>query len=385
MPTSCADLNGVYGDGEHQFAFDGDSSRPYTAFCTGVGSSTPRMYLTVYNRGANSNYATYDGRAFGTATNTVTTRFTRYAFNPNTRRIDPNDFTFSTSAGSVTGGPFGMTVVNRWPGASCGDCNIGADTGAANIDLRGLPFAISTANVWTPAGFVPSGTAIPAIDRQVVDITGGGYCGENFPGTFPNKEIELTYLPPKQTCAALKTATPTANDGVYAVAPDPAYPAVPVTCDMTFNGGGWMLLQDSNALGGAQFYFEAPMPIIPGNAGYAQLAIARALSNAASVLHVRTAGQAASRSATTNPGATAMTNLRAGDLLNRTAFVPAEWTGPMTTVVPNPFTVGCAVSPTTYPSVYHACGNGSGFHWLPDVSKWNNSMPANEQLQLWVK
>ena len=38
------------------------------------------------------------------------------------RRIDPNDFTFSTSAGTVTGGPFGATVISRWPYASCGDC-----------------------------------------------------------------------------------------------------------------------------------------------------------------------------------------------------------------------------------------------------------------------
>lgn len=386
MPTTCADLNISYGDSEHQFAFDGDPSRPYTAFCTGVGGSTPRMYLTVYNRGTAQNFATYDGRSFGSGTNTVTTRFTRYAFNPVTRRIDPNDFTFSSSAGSVTGGPFGATVVSRWPAASCGDCNAGADTGVANIDLRGLPFSIAATNRWIPAGFVPSGTAIASINTQVMDITGGGFCGENFPAAFPNKEIELSYLAPPQTCTVLKTATPTATDGVYAVAPDPAYPAVPVTCDMTFNGGGWMLLEDSNALGGQQFYFEGAMPIVQGAPGaYAQLPIARAFANAASVLHLRTAGQAGSRSATTNAGATAMTNLRNGDLLNRTPFIAAEWTGPMTTVVPNPFNFSCTVAALNYPNIYHACNNGSGLHWLQDVSKWNNSMPAQEQLQLWVK
>ncbi|MFT3712682.1 MAG: hypothetical protein QM817_33955 [Archangium sp.] len=390
METTCADLNVAYGDSEHLFAFDGDASKPYLAFCTGVGGSTPRMYLSVYNRGATQNFATYDGRSFGPGTNIVTTRFTRYGFNPLTRRIDPNDFTFSTSSGSVTGGPFGTCgaacTVNRWPAASTGDCVSNfSQTGTANLDLRGLPFAVSTRNAWTPVGFNPGGSSIQSIGAQVVAITGGGFCGENFPSTFANREIELTYVAAPQTCTVLKTNIPTATDGVYAVSPDPAYPALPVTCDMTFNGGGWMLLQDSNSLGGNQFYFEGAMPIVPGSAAYAQLAITRAFANAASVVQLRTAGLAGSRSATTTAGATAMTNLRAGDLLNRTAFVAAEWTGPMTSVTPSPFTATCAVSSLTYPNLYHACGNANGLHWLSDVSKWNNSMPANEQLQLWVK
>jgi len=40
-------------------------------------------------------------------------------------------------------------------------------------------------------------------------------------------------------CAAIKTATPTAADGVYSVLPDPKGKVVSVYCDMTTDGGGW--------------------------------------------------------------------------------------------------------------------------------------------------
>ncbi len=382
MPVTCADLNAGYGDGEYLFAFGGDPSRAYLAFCTGVGTATPRMYLTLHNREATQNFARYDASQFTPGPNNViVTRFTRVRFDPVSRRIIPNDFTFSTSTGAGSGGPFGAgNTVTQWPFGQAGDCTGGPTQGAANIDLRGLPFALSPVNVWEAQGAFPTGTTTPSVDNQVLAITGGGFCGDNKPRTFSG-EIELIWREPRPSCQAIKTALPMAGDGVYAVSPTPALPVLPITCEMTFSGGGWALLANSNALGSQDKPDVAP--VVTNAPTYLPLSVLQALTTQASVLHLRTAGNAAGRSFTTTANSAPIVNLRQGLIINSANYSVMDYSGPVLAFMPNPLDRICGTVAKGWPNIYHACGNGSGLHWLSDVTSWNNVMP--ESLQLYAR
>ena len=50
------------------------------------------------------------------------------------------------------------------------------DSGVANIDLTGTPFAVATGE-FLQGGFASSGSSTYSSNKRVVNLTGGGYCG----------------------------------------------------------------------------------------------------------------------------------------------------------------------------------------------------------------
>jgi hypothetical protein len=161
----------------------------------------------------------------------------------------------------------------------------------------------------------------------------------------------------------------------------PEAPQLPLTCDLGFDGGGWALLSASMAQGATSS--TETIPTVSGVRGHLPTALMRLVANGATRVHVRTAGQANTRSFTTVAGSTPILNLRLAQMLNVDPFSINDYQGPITTLAPSVLTRTCALAPRYFPNVYQACGNTNGFHWV-DESKWQ-LMGANENLELYVR
>ncbi|MBL8950057.1 MAG: hypothetical protein JNK82_04730 [Myxococcaceae bacterium] len=397
LPVSCSDVDPAMGDGEYLFAYDGDPTRPYLAYCRGLGATSGGMYLTLPNQTGSANESVYPGTRWAnigcpgcSQGDTVRTRFQRVRFDPFTHRVVPGDHTFATTVGLIVGDSSSPTNgsierVERadWGLASACESSVNPARGTANIDLRGTPFRLTPANVWTPGGFAGAGASTFSFDRQVASITGGGFCGDNVNRVFPFREHELEYFAPRASCSAVKTAYSTATDIAAFTVSLPEMPAFPLTCDLAFDGGGWALLNASATLGGAAS--EEAIPVVSG-AGPRHLptGLMRLIAAGATRVHLRTQGQANTRSFTTIAGSTPIVNLRLAQMLNIDPFSINDYQGPITTLMPSVLTRTCGVAPRPWPSVYHACGNGSGLHWLTDASLWQNNA-APESLELYVR
>jgi len=101
-------------------------------------------------------------------------------FDPAKLTIDPSDYAFATSTGSVNhpNDTPGATTVTQVPNGVARDCNSNFSTlGKANDDLTGLPFAVEAKTVWTSGGYKAAGSATASVDAKTVQINGGGYCG----------------------------------------------------------------------------------------------------------------------------------------------------------------------------------------------------------------
>jgi hypothetical protein len=89
--------------------------------------------------------------------------------------VDIGDQTFATSTGSLAHSG-GSETVTSMPYGVAMDCKGGGShTGLANIDLTGMPFNVI--DTFTVGGYIPAGTATFSSNDQVVNPTGGGYCG----------------------------------------------------------------------------------------------------------------------------------------------------------------------------------------------------------------
>ncbi|MBL8954797.1 MAG: hypothetical protein JNK82_28725 [Myxococcaceae bacterium] len=108
-----------------------------------------------------------------------------------------------------------------------------------------------------------------------------------------------------------------------------------------------------------------------------------AFAASAGRVHLRTAGQANTRSFTTVAGSTPIVNLRLAQMLNVDPFSINDYQGPITGEMPSVLTKTCPVEARYWPHVYQACGNMSGLHWSVD-SDWQLSGPS-ENLELWVR
>ena len=184
------------GDGNYVVQPNGQT---FTVYCHDM-AGTPRDYLTLANTGGNFNYGQYTAGGSSPGT-TVKTNYTKVRINPQTLAVDIGDKTFASSVGGLHHAGGGAPNVFSMPYAvamACIDWNNAA--GKANIDLTGTPFAV--ADTFVVGGFQSAGSSVFNAGNQVVNITGGGYCGWNAPhpgafnpftfgpGTF---NLDLTY------------------------------------------------------------------------------------------------------------------------------------------------------------------------------------------------
>jgi hypothetical protein len=217
-PATCQEIKDKYpdfGDGAYTLHLGNDPAKPWTVYCHNM-DSTPTEYLRLKNVGASANYGQYTagGAAPGTS---VRTQYTRVRIDPVTLNVHIGDQTFATSTGQLTHGGEAVTSMPFGVAMSCDS----TASGVANIDLTGTPFAVAPSE-FVQGGYFPSGTSTYSGDGQVVDITGGGYCGwtSPTPDTFNpfnqtgGFQLQLQYRHPS-TCKEIADAVIHAWDGKW--------------------------------------------------------------------------------------------------------------------------------------------------------------------------
>jgi hypothetical protein len=170
-PATCAQV--LYSssavDGERTLYLENDSFMPWLAYCRDM-AGTPREYLTLPMTGQGRNFSQY--RQYSQL---VQTSYTRVRFDPSTLLIHTGDQTFSSSTGSLLHSPDLVTSMPYGVAMSCD----GSASGTANINLSGTPFQVS--DTFCLGGAGASGAVTFSSGNQVVDLTGGGFCGWHMP------------------------------------------------------------------------------------------------------------------------------------------------------------------------------------------------------------
>lgn len=191
------------------------------------------------------------------------------------------------------------------------------------------------------------------------------------------------------------------QSGVYEIDADGvgALESRPIYCDMSFEGGGWTLVESFvagdtpdglGADGAGGFELDEPLPNRTGALSSAWVVV---LANGATQAHVRTSFDVndgewiTSKSTETK----VMENLRALRVLNyglqengRTAKDYFE--GPNAKDARLEYSEGCIVDARAkYPAIYWACGKGAGLHLLESWARWSYNEGANQSLNVFVR
>jgi hypothetical protein len=177
FPATCQEVRDAdpsASDGDYEIFPNGNA---FTVYCHDM-AGTPSDYLTLANTGGNFNFGQYTagGAVPGT---TVKTNYNRVRLDPVNMIINIGDQTFSSSVGGVNhGGP----VTSMPYGVAMACVSSSNPAGRANVDLRGTPFFVD--DTFTVGGYYGAGAATFSSGNQVVDVTGGGYCGWNTPSPY---------------------------------------------------------------------------------------------------------------------------------------------------------------------------------------------------------
>jgi len=186
LSVSCAELRAQdpsATDGEYSLDLGG--GRSMQVYCHDM-AGTPREYLTLPRTGGSYN-SSYYGQGSNTPAGGLTTTFTRVRLDVHALKIIAGDVTFSQSTGWKR---FGSAYVYSNGYGLAGDCaGSYSKTGRANVDLTGTPFAIIP-NQFKVDGYLAAGSATLS-GQQVVNLTGGGYCGGH---SAQGGTLRLTYL-----------------------------------------------------------------------------------------------------------------------------------------------------------------------------------------------
>lgn len=180
VPQTCADVAAhvtVPNDSTVTLYANGDSNKPWTAFCHGG-----KEYLTAASATTNFGQYTAGGKSPGTD---VRTTYARLRINPATLKLDICDQTFTTSTGTLMHDPASVPniSVTSMPLGVAMDCaGNNSQTGVAAVNVTSLPFKVT--NIWVTGGNSPQGTMTPTNNRMIA-ITGGGNCGWAEPNNGP--------------------------------------------------------------------------------------------------------------------------------------------------------------------------------------------------------
>jgi hypothetical protein len=204
-PATCADIaaaNPSATDGNYTIYPNGET---ISVYCADM-SSAPKEYLTLQNT-TNANFST-DVDSQGSS---VMTSYTKVRLDPATLQVDIGDPRFSSTSGYVNyNNHYGPEEY-----AVAADCIwYGSTRGTANVDLTGTPFSVN--DTFAPQGWGQAGSSVFSDNNQVVNLTGGGYCGDNEPSN--HSYLQLAYN--GTTYAASPSITPTVagttgNNGWY--------------------------------------------------------------------------------------------------------------------------------------------------------------------------
>lgn len=158
-------------DGEYTLYANNDPARPWQAWCLHMDQQ-PVDYLILPMSGEGQNFAEYvPGEGGGTI---VRTSYTRVRIDPYCLQVRVGDQTFSSSTGALM---HNDTMVTSMPYAVAMDCiSPNSSQGRANIDLRGTPFKVPQAS-FVGEGYMSNTSETRSEGDQVVNLTGGGYCG----------------------------------------------------------------------------------------------------------------------------------------------------------------------------------------------------------------
>lgn len=178
-PARCADIRAAdpsARDGEYTLVVQ---SLRIPVYCHAMADD-PAEYLTLPRTGGDRNFSQYTAGGASPGT-TVVTHYTRIRFDPHpvslvplVFRVNIADQTFATSAGQLChSGNCGETVTSM-PYAVAMDCQGGAQSGRANLDLTGTLFAPE--DTFLVQGSGSAGTTTYS-SPQVVDVQAGGFCG----------------------------------------------------------------------------------------------------------------------------------------------------------------------------------------------------------------
>jgi hypothetical protein len=199
LPTSCADIKSAT-----PTALDGTftiypNGAQFQVYCKGMSTVTPTEYLSLVNVASGANFSQYTAGGATPGTNVVTS-YTRVRLDPSTLKVNIGDQMFSTSTGTLSG-PGGATVTSMPFGTAMACIASGNAAGLANIDLTGTPFAVN--DTFLTQGAAPAGAAVFSPSKQVVNVTGGGFCGWTVPeggfnpiNAFGTFQLQLRYIGP---------------------------------------------------------------------------------------------------------------------------------------------------------------------------------------------
>jgi hypothetical protein len=192
VAASCAGIRAAdpaAGDGSYTLRIAG---RSVPVFCHDM-AATPSEYIGLSQTGGAHNFSQYTAGGASPGTSVVT-HYTRLRIDPHpvtllplTFRVSIADQSFSSSTGQLchsSPGPCsGGSVVRTMPYAVAFDCvRPGSSSGVANLDFTGTVFEV--VNTFTLQTFQGAGSTSYA--PQVVNLTGGGYCGWNAPAATYN-------------------------------------------------------------------------------------------------------------------------------------------------------------------------------------------------------
>lgn len=177
------------------------TGRILTVFCKDMATA-PKEYLSLVNTGGAANFSQYTvgGASPGSS---VKSSYTKVRLDPATLKVNIADQTFATSSGSLNHSG-GSEVVTSMPYSVAMACVSSFNpAGLANIDLTGTPLAVATSpSPFQVGGFNASGNTTFSASNQVVNLTGGGFCGWNAPGPQFNPfnqtggfDLPLQFLP----------------------------------------------------------------------------------------------------------------------------------------------------------------------------------------------